>query len=167
MRPDTGALTQDDPTGDPIVATWSSAELPAAAVERLRAHVRLVALQPGDVLLREGGPADDLGVVGDGRLAIRLRVPGRGETTILTVERGDIVGWSALVPPHRSTSTVVAMVATTMLLIDGPALRAELEADPATAAPVYRALLGAMSRRLTGTRLQLLDLFTTSGTEPW
>jgi CRP-like cAMP-binding protein len=119
------------------------------------------------VLLREGGPADDLGIVQDGRLAIRLRVPGRGETTILTVERGDIVGWSALVPPHRSTSTVVAVVPTTMLLIDGAALRAELEADPATAAPVYRAVLGAMSRRLTETRLQLLDLFTTSGMEPW
>ena len=100
-------------------------------------------------------------------LAIRLRVPGRDVATILTVDADDIVGWSAVVPPHRSTSTVVALSRTTVLLIDGEALRAELEADPATAAPVYHALLQAMSRRLTGTRLQLLDLFTTPGMEPW
>lgn len=167
MRTDKGSLMQDDPATGPLVATWFGAALPAAAVEHLRDHVRLAELQSGDVLLREGGPADDLGIVQDGRLAIRLRVPERGDTTILTVEFGDIVGWSALVPPYRSTSTVVAVVTSTVLLIDGPALRAELEADPAAAAPVYRALLAAMSRRLTETRLQLLDLFTTSGMEPW
>jgi CRP/FNR family cyclic AMP-dependent transcriptional regulator len=124
-------------------------------------------LRPGEELLREGGPADDLGIVHEGRVALRLRVPERGMTTILTVEPGDIVGWSAVVPPHRSTSTVVALVPTTLLLIDGVALREVLATDPETAAPVYHALLQAMSRRLTGTRLQLLDLFTAPGTEPW
>jgi CRP-like cAMP-binding protein len=88
-------------------------------------------------------------------------------TTILTVEPGDIVGWSAVVPPHLSTSTVVALVPTTLLLIDGPTLRSVLAGDPATAAPVYLTLLLALARRLTGTRLQLLDLFTAPGTDPW
>ena len=34
-----------------------------------------------------------------GRVALRVRVPERGPPTILTVEPGDVVGWSALVPP--------------------------------------------------------------------
>lgn len=161
------ATTKDAPIEAPLAATWFGSQLPAAAIEHLEAHVRLVELVPGEELLHEGGPAENLGIVHDGRVAIRLRVPGRGEQTILTVEPGDIVGWSAVVPPHRSTSTVVALVPSTILLIDGAALRAELEADPATAAPVYHALLQAMSRRLTGTRLQLLDLFSTPGVEPW
>ena len=42
-----------------------------------------------------------------------------------------------------------------------------MAADPELAAPVYLSLLEALARRLTGTRLQLLDLFTTTGDEPW
>ena len=70
------------------------------------------------------------GIVVRGRVALRLRVPERGPTTILTVEPGDIVGWSAVVPPHRATYTVVALIPTELLLLDGAELRAELEADP-------------------------------------
>lgn len=100
-------------------------------------------------------------------MALRLRVPERGPTTILTVEPGDVVGWSAVVPPHRATSTIVALLPTELLLIDGAALRGELSADAELAAPVYLSLLEALARRLTGTRLQLLDLFTIPGSEPW
>ena len=167
MHNDTSARAKHAPHQGLLADTWFGALLPPAAIEHLEAHVRLAKLEPGDELLHEGGPAEDLGIIRDGRVAIRLRVAGRGVATILTVEPGDVVGWSAVVPPHRSTSTVVALEPTTAVLIDGLALRSELAADPATAAPVYRALLQAMSRRLTGTRLQLLDLFTAPGVEPW
>lgn len=70
-------------------------------------------------------------------------------------------------PPHRATSTIVALLPTELLLIDGAALRGELSADAELAAPVYLSLLEALARRLTGTRLQLLDLFTIPGSEPW
>ena len=76
-----------------------------------------------------------LGIVVSGRVALRLRVPERGPTTVLTAEPGNIVGWSAVVPPHRATSTAVALVPTELLFLDGEALRAELDADPALAAP--------------------------------
>ena len=72
-----------------------------------------------------------------------------------------------MVPPHRATSTVVALVPTDVVLIDGAGLRAELEADPVLAAAVYRSLLEALADRLTGTRMQLLDLFSQHGDEPW
>ena len=109
--------------------------------------------------MREGAAVDSLGVVVDGRLAIRLNVPGRGVVTVLTVEPGDFIGWSALVPPHRATSTVVALEPTTVVTFDGPALRAALDADPALAAAVLRRVLDAVARRLAATRTQLLDLF--------
>ena len=167
MHNDTATRTKSEQLPGLLAETWFGAQLPPAAIHHLEPHVRLVELEPGEALLHEGGPADDLGIIREGRVAIRLRVAGRGITTILTVEPGDVVGWSAVVPPHRSTSTVVALVRSTIVLIDGAALRAELALDPETAAPVYHALLQAMARRLTGTRLQLLDLFTAPGTEPW
>ena len=152
---------------DSLAGTWFGSRLPAAARERLEPHIRLVDFAAGTELLREGEPTRDLAIVRSGRVALRLRVPERGPTTILTVEPGDIVGWSAIVAPHRATSTAVALLPTELLLIDGDALRAELAADPELAAPLYLSLLEALARRLTGTRLQLLDLFTMTGSEPW
>ena len=157
----------DAPSSGSLRDTWFGSHLPAAAISRLEAHTRSRSFEAGTEILREGDPTRDMGVVIHGRAAIRLRVPERGVTTILTVEPGNVIGWSAVVPPHRATSTVVALVPTDVVLIDGAGLRAELEADPVLAAAVYRSLLEALADRLTGTRMQLLDLFSQHGDEPW
>jgi CRP/FNR family transcriptional regulator, cyclic AMP receptor protein len=150
-----------------LAGTWFGARVPGAARERLAPHLSVASYDAGQEVQSEGEPMRHLGIVLTGRVALRLRVPERGPTTILTVEPGDIVGWSAVVPPHRATDTIVALIPTDLLLCDAAALRAELTADPELAAPVYLSLLEAMERRLTGTRLQLLDLFTMSRIEPW
>jgi CRP/FNR family cyclic AMP-dependent transcriptional regulator len=150
-----------------LAGTWFGTRLPADALARLEAQGRIVSYDAGAEILREGDPTRSLAVVVRGRVALRLRVPERGLTTILTVEEGNIVGWTAVVPPHRATSTVVALVPTDLLLLDGERLRAELDADPVLAAAVYRSLLEALANRLSGTRMQLLDLFSQHGDEPW
>jgi CRP/FNR family cyclic AMP-dependent transcriptional regulator len=156
-----------DDAVDSLAGTWFGARLPSTALARLEPYLSVAQYAPGTEILREGEPTQTLGIVRSGRVALRLRVPERGPTTILTVEPGDVIGWSAIVAPHRATSTVVALLPTELLLIDGPGLRAELAADPELAAPVYLSLLEALERRLTGTRLQLLDLFTMTRNEPW
>lgn len=150
-----------------LAGTWFGSRLPASARERLEPHLRIATYAVGAEILREGEPMLHLGIVLTGRVALRLRVPERGTTTILTVEPGEIIGWSAVIPPHRASDTAVAILPTDLLLIDGAGLRAELAADAELAAPVYLSLLEALARRLTGTRLQLLDLFTVSEVEPW
>lgn len=156
-----------DDAVDTLAGTWFGSRLPASARARLEPYVRTVTYPAGAEILREGELTPDLAIVKSGRVALRLRVPERGPTTVLTVEPGDIIGWSAIVAPHRATSTVVALLPTELQVIDGATLRAELSADPELAASVYLALLEAVARRLTGTRLQLLDLFTMTGDEPW
>jgi CRP-like cAMP-binding protein len=162
MAPDPAALADAG-----LAATWFGATLPPDVRERLAMLARRERYGPGDVLLREGEPADDLGIVLVGRIALRLRVPERGSVTILTVEPGDLVGWSAIVPPHRSTSSAIALVPSEVLTFAGEPLRAALDADPVLAAAVYPRVLRAVARRLDATRLQLLDLFTAPGAEPW
>jgi len=54
-----------------------------------------------------------------------------------------------------------------MALFEGRLLRDRLERSPELAAGFYPLVLGAVARRLTGTRLQLLDLFTQRWTQPW
>jgi CRP-like cAMP-binding protein len=150
-----------------LAGSWFGSSLDPEMRSRLASLGRRMRYEAGGVLLREGQLADDLGIVISGRIALSVRVPERGSVTILTVEPGDIVGWSAFVPPHRSTSTAIALVASEVLAFDGPDLRAALDADPSLAAAVYPRVLRAMARRLDGTRLQLLDLFTSPGVDVW
>jgi CRP-like cAMP-binding protein len=83
------------------------------------------------------------------------------------VEPGDVVGWSAIVPPYRATSTAVALTDSELAVFEGEKLREALAADDKLAAQLYPVLLQAVARRLEGTRLQLLDLFSQRWVEPW
>jgi CRP-like cAMP-binding protein len=148
---------------------WFGAGLSPHALTRLGdccASARSYAA--GDEIMREGDDRHPFGIVITGRVALRLLVPERGAITILTVEPGDVVGWSALVAPYRATSTAVAVEPTDLLEFDAEALRRALREDPALAATVYPRILEAVARRLGATRHQLLDLYTQQAERvPW
>jgi CRP/FNR family cyclic AMP-dependent transcriptional regulator len=148
-------------------AAWLTNALTAEARAALVDLGRVATLPPGYALTREGDPTDHCAIVLEGRVALRMRVPERGMVTILTVEPGDIVGWSAVVPPYRATSSAITLASTTLALFDGPRLRDELARNKELAAGFYPLVLAAVGRRLEGTRLQLLDLFGQRWTEPW
>jgi CRP/FNR family cyclic AMP-dependent transcriptional regulator len=150
-----------------LASGWFGAGLPDDARSRLAGLAELTTYPAGATVLREGVVVDSLGVVVDGRLALRLNVPGRDVVTILTVEEGDFIGWSALVPPHRATSTIIALEPTTVVTFEGSALRDALDSDPALAAAVLWRVLDAVARRLAATRTQMLDLFARVEKEPW
>jgi CRP-like cAMP-binding protein len=145
-----------------LATGWFGAGLSPHALAGLRASAILRDYAPGTPLMREGDETHPFGIVSSGRVALRLLVPERGAVTILTVEPGDVVGWSALVPPFRATSTAVAVEPTRILEFEGPTLRRMLREDPALAATVYPRVLEAMARRLGATRHQLLDLYAQS-----
>jgi CRP-like cAMP-binding protein len=142
-----------------LATGWFGAGLSPHALDRLREHVTVRDYGAGAVVMREGEESPPFGIVSSGRVALRLLVPERGSVTILTVEPGDIVGWSAVVPPYRSTSTAVAVEPTRLLELDARSLRRALRDDPALAATLYPRILEAMARRLGATRHQLLDLY--------
>lgn len=150
-----------------LTAAWLTRELSPEQRDELAALGRLATLPANTALTREGEPTEDCAIVLQGRVALRMRVPERGMVTILTVEPGDIVGWSAIVPPYRATSTAVAITPVELALFNGRRLRDHLERDQQLAAGLYPLVLRAVARRLEGTRLQLLDLFTQRWVEPW
>ncbi len=147
---------------DPVAAlssSWFGTGLSPEAISRLAAIATLRDVDPGTELTREGQITEDLSIVLAGRVALRTLVPERGMVTILTVEQGDVVGWSAIVPPHRATSTSIAIEPVRILELPGDGLRSLLRSDHALAASVYPRVLQTVARRLSATRLQLLDLF--------
>lgn len=150
-----------------LSASWFGRDLPPHVLERLAEWAEERTFAEGAVLFREGSEATELGVVVSGRVALRLLVPERGPVTILTVEPGDLYNWSALVSPHRSTSTAIALEPVEAVVLPATRLRAELSADAALAATVYPRVLRAVARRLEATRTQLLDLYSRDEPVPW
>ena len=139
--------------------TWFGAELSPETQERLARLGELQDFEADEVILQEGDDAREMGILLSGRLALRTLVPERGAVTILSVEPGDIFGWSAVLADTQAQSTVVATEASKALVIEGTKLRAALKEDHALAASLYPRVLKAVARRLRSTRLQLLDLF--------
>jgi CRP-like cAMP-binding protein len=148
-------------------STWFASGLEPGIQTHLAELSRTFTAEPGQELFREGDESLVFGVVIKGRVALRTRVPERGDFTILTVEPGDVYGWSALVPPYRSTSTAVAIEAVEAITFEGPALRAALREDAALAQALYPRVLVAVARRLNATRVQLLDLFAAEQVRTW
>jgi CRP-like cAMP-binding protein len=153
-------MEQRDAVSAELASSWFGSGLSLHARSRLAQCASLQVVAAGTTLMQEGDEPSLLAIVVRGRVALRLLVPERGATTILTVEPGDIVGWSAIVPPHRSTSTAVALEESTLLVFESRRLRALLDEDVALAATLYPRLLEALGRRLSATRHQLLDLYT-------
>jgi CRP/FNR family transcriptional regulator, cyclic AMP receptor protein len=146
--------------------TAVAADLGPRALEHLASLGTLAQIPAGTVVIREGVHCDSLGVVISGRIALRLAVPGSPDRTILTVNDGDVFGWSAVLPRPVATATGVAVVPTTAVTFEGQALRAGLAADCELASALYERLLISVSRRLSATRVQLLDLYR-AGASPW
>jgi CRP-like cAMP-binding protein len=153
--------------GPALTQTWFGAQIPAAVRDRLVTFGQVRQVTPGFMLLEEGAETRELGLVVTGRLGLTEHVPGRGRVTLLTVEPGDIYGWSVLVPPYRATSTVTAVEPSTVVTFSGPALRSALAADAELGRAVYRQVLEAVARRLVATRHQLVDDYRVEIDEPW
>lgn len=119
-------------------------------------------------ILQEGADTPFLGLLQAGRVALRMRVPERGHRlTILTVEPGELLGWSAVVPPFRATVDAVATEPTRIVAFDAEALRRALATEAAVAAELPPLILETVSHRLTASWTQLLDLFGSRETQPW
>lgn len=148
-------------------STWFASGFAPAIQTRLAELSRPYAAQVGTELFKEGDPSDILGIVIQGRVALRTLVPERGDVTILTVEPGDVFGWSAIVPPYRVTSSATAIEPLEAIAFDGAPLRAALREDPVLAQALYPRVLVAVTRRLNATRTQLLDLFAAEQVRTW
>ena len=150
-----------------VEATWFGSGLPAAALERLSTMAREHEAPARARLLHEGDETLELSVLLSGRVALTQHVAGRGSVTLMTVEPGDIFGWSAIIVPFKATSTVVSLEPVAVVSFDGKRLRQALRSDCQLAAGVYPKVLEALARRMGATRTQLLDLYGSESSEPW
>lgn len=135
------------------------AGLDADALDLLAGCAQTARFDSGDMLFRTGEPADTFYVVRHGLVSIEVRVPGRGALGLATLDDGDVVGWSWLVPPHVWMFDARAAAPTSALALDGACLRGKCDADPALGYALMQRVSHVMYERLQAARLQLLDMY--------
>jgi CRP-like cAMP-binding protein len=122
-----------------------------------------VKFEPGDFIYREGAPADRFYVLRGGKVALEIFVPGRGAVAIETIEEGEVLGWSWLIPPYQARFDARALTQVRALAMDGACLRGKCDQDPALGYELMKRFAQLMLQRLEATRVQLLDLY---GSQP-
>jgi CRP-like cAMP-binding protein len=113
----------------------------------------------GELLMKEGEPAGDFYVIRSGDVALETFVPQRGALTIETLHDGDLVGWSWLVPPYRTTFDARALDQTRTVSFDGACLRGKCEDDHELGYELMKRFTNVIVGRLQSTRLRLLDVY--------
>ncbi len=120
---------------------------------------RNVVFRPGQLLLREGAPADTFYLLRRGHVAIEVRPPAGGPVVIETVGPGGCVGWSWLFPPYRWHFDARALDQVGAIAVDGACLRGKAEDDPRLGYALSSRVSAVLLERLQATRLRLLDMY--------
>ncbi len=108
-----------------------------------------------ETLFRDGDPADTLFLITGGEVDIQYHLNTDQRVTVDTLIAGDLLSWSAVVPPYQCTATAVARAHVDALAFSGPELRELLEADHNLGYGVMKDIARATSQRLSGARVQL------------
>lgn len=135
------------------------AGLDDSTVSMLVGCAKNVHFRAGEYLFHEGEPADRFFVVRRGRVALDVHVPGQAAKVVDTVDEGDVVGWSWLVPPYRWFFDARAVHEVSAVVVDASCLRSKCDQDPALGYALMQRVTGVMYQRLQSARVRLLDLY--------
>lgn len=119
-----------------------------------------VRFNSGQFLFREGEEANQFYMVREGKVALQISTA-RQPIIIQTVDKGDVLGWSWLVPPYRWRFDARALELTRAIALDGRCLRRKSEEDHNFGYELLRRFSTIIMERLEATRLQLLDVYGT------
>lgn len=112
-----------------------------------------------ETIFREGEEANLFYIILLGKVAVDIQASHRGSITIQTIDAGEILGWSWLIPPYKWRFNARAVEDTSAIVMDGRCLRGRFEQDSRLGYELFRRFAQVFSKRLEYTILQLLDLY--------
>jgi len=114
-----------------------------------------------NILFFEGEVAKTLYIVLDGGVTLTMNIGEIGEQRVESLEPlrdGEVVGWSALVPPYVYNLGAQAAEKTDLIAIDGVALRQLLDDNPVYGYYFMKELGKVIGQRLISKCTQLMSL---------
>ena len=140
-----------------LASLYAQHLVPMEEVERLLSRSPLVDLPAGQVVFRQGEPADSALMVITGRLRVAVGTP-EGSRVIGAIGAWEVVGETALYAPGQVRSATVTAVNDSYCLTIGQDLLEEGRSSPVVAALEYH-LLHALAQRIRATNQALSDVW--------
>jgi CRP-like cAMP-binding protein len=127
-------------------------------VERLRASLERREYRPGDALVRQGEPAEELFLVTGGRLSVWVPIGAGDARRLATLEAGGMVGELAFLGREQRTADVRADTVVEAYVLRHETFLRLAAVDPATTTVFLATLLrivAGIARRMTEEVVQL------------
>jgi len=137
---------------------------PDDLVDELASIARMVEFQTGSIIFRQGEVTSMLHLVVAGDVSLEICAPGVGCKKILTIGPGELLGWSPVLGQDRMTATARSVSTVRAIELNGSEVLAICERNPRFGYQFMRRAALALAKRLSATRLQLLDVFGTEKT---
>ncbi|MDA8291531.1 MAG: cyclic nucleotide-binding domain-containing protein [Actinomycetota bacterium] len=135
------------------------AGLPADVSVLVAGCAHNAAFGPNELVLAEGGHAEEFYLLRRGRVTLEVHAPGRGPLAIDTLGPGSVLGLSWLFPPYRWSFDARSLEPVGAISVDATCLRDKAEADPAFGFALMKRLGAVLLERLEATRIRLLDVY--------
>ncbi len=132
-------------------------------LDTLLSCVTNVRFKEGEYVAREGKPADQFFLIRNGRLVIEINALERGTLQIQTVNQGEVLGWSWLIPPYKWRFDVRALEDVRAFALDGKCLRTKCDEHTDFGYEMLKRFSQIIVQRLEATRIQLIDVYGSGG----
>lgn len=133
---------------------------PAHSLSEVGALFKVVHCAQGEELIQENKRARFLFILLKGKLALSVK---KGHSDLIVgiiKKKGELCGWSAIVPPRRYTASVKALEKVEALKIRGKDLEDYLQSHPPLAWRFWQKLASLIAFRLLHTRSLLAETMT-------
>jgi len=128
-------------------------------LDRLAPLARTVSIPSGGILFRQGDVASEFFLLVEGNASLEICAPAIGCKRILTVELGELLGWSPALGQPRVTATARALTHVLAVAIDSAGCLELCENEPRLGYELMKRTALAIAKRLDATRLQLLNVY--------
>lgn len=118
-----------------------------------------VVFEPGTLIFREGEPAEAFYVLRYGQVGLVTHTPARGPIQVATLQQGDVLGWSWLMPPYRWHFDARSVTLVRAVKLHAECIRAACEEDHTLGYDLMKRFSNVMLNRLMATRVQVGDVY--------
>lgn len=113
----------------------------------------------GTYIFKEGDEANAFYLVREGKVALEISAPQHKPIVVDTLDAGDILGWSWLLPPFQWKFDAHATTGVRAIALDGKCLRGKCEENHDLGYDLLKRFTKIIERRLEATRYRLVDVF--------
>jgi hydrogenase nickel insertion protein HypA len=134
-------------------------DFPPRFVDEIAKISKLRNFRKNETLFDENQFADKLYLISSGNVLLEVCTAETGCKPILTVEAGEMLGWSSLTDERKYTARAVATEPVEVIQIDGNQMRAICDSDPRFGYEFLRRAMTALAKRLSVTWKQLGNVY--------